>query len=59
VAGFMPVLVMDVWEHAYLLDYAPSKRSDYIDAFFANIDWRSVDRRVQADLLYQTQSGAA
>jgi superoxide dismutase, Fe-Mn family len=57
VAGFIPVLVMDVWEHAYLLDYAPSKRGEYIDAFFSNIDWKNVDRRVQADLLYQ--SGAA
>jgi superoxide dismutase, Fe-Mn family len=57
VAGFIPVLVMDVWEHAFLLDYAPSKRGEYIDAFFSNIDWKAVDRRVQTDVLYQ--SGAA
>jgi Fe-Mn family superoxide dismutase len=57
VAGFIPVLVMDVWEHAFLLDYAPSKRSEYIDAFFANIDWKAVDRRVRAELL--SHSGAA
>lgn len=57
VAGFIPVLVMDVWEHAYLLDYAPAKRAEYIDAFFSNIDWKAVDRRVQADEIYQ--SGAA
>jgi superoxide dismutase, Fe-Mn family len=56
VAGFIPVLVMDVWEHAFLLDYAPSKRGEYIDACFANIDWKAVDRRVQRDLL---ESGAA
>lgn len=47
VAGFASVLVMDVWEHAYLLDYAPSQRAEYIDAFFANINWRIVDRRVE------------
>jgi len=47
VAGFAPLLVMDVWEHAYLLDYAPSQRAHYIDAFFANINWRIVDRRVE------------
>ena len=41
VAGFVPLLVMDVWEHAYLLDYKPSERASYIDAFFANIDWKS------------------
>jgi len=47
VAGFAPVLVMDVWEHAYLLHYAPSQRAQYIDAFSANINWRIVDRRVE------------
>lgn len=47
VAGFIPVLVMDVWEHAYLLDYKPSERASYIEAFFANIDWKSVNKRLQ------------
>lgn len=47
VAGFVPVLVMDVWEHAFLLDYAPSQRSRYIEAFFTNINWRELDRRVE------------
>jgi superoxide dismutase, Fe-Mn family len=47
VAGFHPVLVMDVWEHAYLLDYRPADRPKYIEAFFSNIDWRVVEGRVQ------------
>jgi Fe-Mn family superoxide dismutase len=47
IAGFIPVLVMDVWEHAYLLDYKPSDRASYIEAFFANIDWKSVEKRLQ------------
>jgi superoxide dismutase, Fe-Mn family len=51
VAGSIPILVMDVWEHAFLLDYAPSKRGDYIDAFFANIDWKAVDLRMQLDTM--------
>ena len=46
VAGFVPVLVMDVWEHAYLLDYKPADRPKYIEAFFSNIDWESVNRRL-------------
>jgi superoxide dismutase, Fe-Mn family len=46
VAGFKPVLVMDVWEHAFLLDYKPAERSKYIDAFFANIDWNAVEGRM-------------
>lgn len=45
-AGFTPVLVMDAWEHAYLLDYKPSERGKYIDAFFANIDWQQVGERL-------------
>jgi Fe-Mn family superoxide dismutase len=46
IAGFIPVLVMDVWEHAFLLDYKPSERPKYIEAFVSNIDWESVDRRL-------------
>jgi superoxide dismutase, Fe-Mn family len=46
VAGFKPVLVMDVWEHAFLLDYKPAERAKYIDAFFANIDWNAVEQRM-------------
>lgn len=49
VAGFVPILVMDVWEHAFLLDYSPSRRGEYIDAFFANIDWKAVDRRIRGE----------
>lgn len=46
VAGFNPILVMDVWEHAYLLDYKPAERPEYIKAFFSNIDWSTVEGRV-------------
>ena len=48
VAGFVPVLVMDVWEHAFLLDYKPAERPKYIDAFFSNIDWNAVEKRLQS-----------
>ncbi|HEU4344013.1 MAG TPA: Fe-Mn family superoxide dismutase [Candidatus Binatia bacterium] len=47
VAGFTPVVVMDVWEHAFLLDYAPAERPKYIEAFFANIDWRAAEERLR------------
>lgn len=46
VAGFVPILVMDVWEHAYLLDYKPAERPKYIEAFFTNIDWTAVGKRL-------------
>jgi Fe-Mn family superoxide dismutase len=47
IAGFNPILVMDVWEHAFLLDYKPEERPKYIDAFFANIDWSVVNGRIK------------
>jgi superoxide dismutase, Fe-Mn family len=46
VAGFAPILVMDVWEHAFLLDYKPREREKYIEAFFSNIDWKTVESRM-------------
>jgi Fe-Mn family superoxide dismutase len=47
VAGFVPLLVMDVWEHAFLLDYKPADRPKYIEAFLSNVDWSAVDHRMQ------------
>ncbi len=47
VAGFSPILVLDVWEHAYLLDYKPAERPKYIEAFFSNIDWNAVEKRLK------------
>jgi superoxide dismutase, Fe-Mn family len=47
VSGFTPLLVLDVWEHAFLLDYAPSERPKYIEAFFANVDWGAVEARLR------------
>ena len=46
VAGFNPILVLDVWEHAFLLDYKPAERPKYIEAFFTNINWGEVEKRL-------------
>jgi len=43
--GCTPLLIMDVFEHAFMLDYG-LKRAAYIDAFFANIDWTLVESRL-------------
>lgn len=40
-----PLLVMDVWEHAFMRDYRASERNRYVDAFLTNIDWTAVERR--------------
>jgi len=47
VAGFIPLLVMDVWEHAFLLDFKPADRPKYIEAFLSNVDWNAVERRMK------------
>lgn len=44
-AGCNPILVMDVFEHAFMLDYG-LKRVDYIGAFFKNIDWNEAEKRM-------------
>ncbi|HUT68717.1 MAG TPA: Fe-Mn family superoxide dismutase [Dehalococcoidales bacterium] len=45
-AGCRPVLVMDVFEHAFMIDYG-LKRADYIAAFFKSIDWKAVADRIK------------
>jgi Fe-Mn family superoxide dismutase len=46
-AGYQPILVMDVWEHAYTVDYKPTERKNYVDAFFKNINWQVVESRLR------------
>lgn len=44
-AGCLPILIMDVFEHAYMLDFG-LKRAAYIDVFFENINWLAVETRL-------------
>ncbi len=45
-AGCNPLLIMDVFEHAYLTDYG-LKRADYIDTFMKNANWSIVENRIE------------
>ncbi len=44
-SGCVPLLVMDVFEHAFMIDYG-LKKADYIDAFMKAIDWSVVEKRI-------------
>ena len=46
-AGTVPVLMLDVWEHAYYLDYQ-NVRADYVKAFWNIVDWENVQARFLA-----------
>jgi Fe-Mn family superoxide dismutase len=45
-AGCNPILILDVFEHAFMIDYG-LKRADYIEAFFKNIDWKVAEGRLK------------
>jgi Fe-Mn family superoxide dismutase len=46
IAGSVPIVVLDVWEHAFIKDYKPADKGKYIEAFFANLDWKACEARV-------------
>lgn len=43
-AGFIPILVLDAWEHAYMVDAGVDGRGAYVEAFLKNVDWPKVER---------------
>ena len=45
-AGCTPILIMDVFEHAFMIDYG-LKRADYVESFFKNIDWAAAEARLK------------
>ena len=49
VYNMVPVLALDVYEHAYVADYGPTPdgRGEYVEAFFRNIDWDHVNRQLE------------
>lgn len=48
--GVAPILALDLWEHSYVADFQPSGKKDYVEAFFANLNWQTAETNLAAAL---------
>jgi len=46
--GIKWIFGVDVWEHSYLLDYVPSDKKKYVEAFFENVNWLNIEENFKA-----------
>jgi len=44
-AGLPVILALDHWEHAFMVDYKPAEKAEYIDAYLAAINWHTISNR--------------
>jgi len=44
-AGLPVILALDLWEHAYMVDYVPAEKKTYVEAFLDNVNWSVVEAR--------------
>ena len=44
-SGLPILLAMDMWEHAFMVDYTPAEKGKYIDAFLSNLNWSVAEKR--------------
>ena len=49
-AGLPIILALDLWEHAFMVDYVPAEKKNYVDAFLANLNWSVVEKRFEATM---------
>ncbi len=41
--GVSPILALDLWEHSFVADYLPSGKKQYVEDFFTNLNWQSIE----------------
>jgi Fe-Mn family superoxide dismutase len=39
-----PILAIDMWEHSFVADYQPSGKKNYVEDFFANLNWEVIEK---------------
>ena len=47
--GLSIILAMDMWEHAFMVDYVPAEKKNYIEAFLKNVNWSIVEKRFETE----------
>ena len=45
--GLPIILALDMWEHAFMIDYVPAEKKSYVEAFFKNLNWSVVENRFE------------
>ncbi len=45
--GLSPILCLDMWEHAFVYDYATSEKKEYVEAFFENLNWSVIEENFE------------
>ncbi len=49
-SGLPIILALDLWEHAFMVDYVPATKKDYVEAFFKNVNWTVMEKRFEASM---------
>ena len=50
-AGLPIILAVDMWEHAYMVDYAPAEKKSYVEAFLENVNWEVIEKRFLSEVV--------
>ncbi len=50
-AGLPIMLAVDMWEHAYMIDYVPADKKTYVEAFLENVDWAVIEKRFLSEVV--------
>ena len=47
-SGLPIILALDMWEHAFMVDYVPAEKKNYVEAFLSNVNWNVIEKRFEA-----------
>ncbi len=50
-AGLPILLAVDMWEHAYMVDYMPADKKTYVEAFLENVNWEVIEKRFLSEVV--------